>query len=55
VPPGTTLLTSPVVDIAALARFAATADPARFPPEASYLREADARPQERFIVARTTA
>jgi tRNA threonylcarbamoyladenosine biosynthesis protein TsaB len=55
VPPGTALLTSPMVDIAALARFAATADPALFPPEAAYVRDADAKPQEKFVVARTTA
>ena len=39
-------------DIAALARFAATADPALYPPEASYIRGADAKPQEKFRVAR---
>jgi tRNA threonylcarbamoyladenosine biosynthesis protein TsaB len=55
VPPGATLLTSPTVDIAALARFAATADPALFPPEAAYVRDADAKPQEKFVVARTPA
>jgi tRNA threonylcarbamoyladenosine biosynthesis protein TsaB len=51
--PGTSLITSPLVDIAALARFAATADPALYPPEASYIRDADAKPQEKFRVART--
>ena len=50
--PGTALITSPLVDIAALARFAATADPALFPPEACYIRDADAKPQEKFRVAR---
>ncbi len=55
VPPGTALLTSPMVDIAALARFAATADPELFPPAAAYVREADAKPQEKFAVARTPA
>jgi tRNA threonylcarbamoyladenosine biosynthesis protein TsaB len=54
-PPGATILTSPMVDIAALARFAATADPALFPPEAAYVRDADAKPQEKFVVARTPA
>ena len=34
VPHGAELITSPFVDIAALARFAATADPALYPPEA---------------------
>ena len=55
VPPGTALLTSPMVDIAALARFAANADPELFPPTAAYVRDADAKPQEKFIVARTPA
>ncbi|HEV2514302.1 MAG TPA: tRNA (adenosine(37)-N6)-threonylcarbamoyltransferase complex dimerization subunit type 1 TsaB [Devosia sp.] len=52
VPAGAGLITSPLVDIAALARFAATADPAGYPPEAAYIRDADAKPQERFRVAR---
>jgi tRNA threonylcarbamoyladenosine biosynthesis protein TsaB len=46
------LVTSPLVDIAALARFAATADPKLYPPEATYIRDADAKPQEKFRVAR---
>ncbi|MEQ1900842.1 MAG: tRNA (adenosine(37)-N6)-threonylcarbamoyltransferase complex dimerization subunit type 1 TsaB [Devosia sp.] len=50
--PGDTLIKSPFVDIAALARFAATADPAAFPPDAAYVRGADAKPQEKFRVAR---
>ena len=40
---------SPIV---ALARFAATADPAAFPPDPTYIRDADAKPQEKFRVAR---
>lgn len=52
VPPGAAIVTSPMVDIAALARFAATADPASYPPEAAYVRGADAKPQEKFRVAR---
>lgn len=52
VPVGAETLTSPYVDIAALARFAATADPALYPPEATYIRDADAKPQEKFRVAR---
>ena len=55
VPPNTTMLTSPLVDIAAMARFAATADPALYPPEAAYIRDADAKPQEKFRVARVPA
>lgn len=54
IPPGTETLTTPYVDIAALARFAATADPSNFPPEAAYIRGADAKPQEKFRVARVT-
>jgi tRNA threonylcarbamoyladenosine biosynthesis protein TsaB len=55
VPPQTPIIVSPVVDIAALAHFAATADPLRFPPDAAYIRDADAKPQGKFIVARTPA
>jgi tRNA threonylcarbamoyladenosine biosynthesis protein TsaB len=52
VPTGAETFTSPFVDIAALARFAATADPKLYPPEASYVRGADAKPQEKFRIAR---
>jgi tRNA threonylcarbamoyladenosine biosynthesis protein TsaB len=52
VPPGAGIITSPLVDIAALARFAATADPAAFPPEATYIRTADAKPQDKFRIAK---
>jgi tRNA threonylcarbamoyladenosine biosynthesis protein TsaB len=45
VPTGAGLITSPLVDIAALARFGATADPTGYPPEAAYVRDADAKPQ----------
>jgi tRNA threonylcarbamoyladenosine biosynthesis protein TsaB len=55
VPPNAATLTSPLVDIAAMARFAATADPALYPPEAAYIRDADAKPQEKFRVARVPA
>lgn len=41
-----------VVDLAALARFAATADPHAYPPEPTYIRSADAKPQTRGKVAR---
>ena len=43
--PGTALITSPFVDIAALARYGATLDPAGNPPEPNYIRDADAKPQ----------
>ena len=55
VPRGADLHTTPFVDIAALARFAATAQPELYPPEATYIRDADAKPQERFRVARVSA
>jgi tRNA threonylcarbamoyl adenosine modification protein YeaZ len=50
---GVTVIESPFVDIARLATFAAHLDPAAFPPEAAYVRDADAKPQEKFRVART--
>lgn len=49
---GATVLESPFVDIARLSRFASGADPALYPPEAAYVRDADAKPQEKFRVAR---
>ncbi|UXN74314.1 tRNA (adenosine(37)-N6)-threonylcarbamoyltransferase complex dimerization subunit type 1 TsaB [Devosia sp. A8/3-2] len=39
------LLTTPFVDIAALARYGAIADPLGHVPEAAYVRDADAKPQ----------
>lgn len=50
---GDAVVSSDRVDMEALAHFAATADPATYPPEAGYIRSADAKPQERFRVART--
>lgn len=52
IPPGAQLLDQPFVDIAALARFAAAADPARYPPHASYVRDADAKPQDAARIPR---
>jgi tRNA threonylcarbamoyladenosine biosynthesis protein TsaB len=49
---GATLLQSPFVDIVRLAAFAAAADPAAYPPDAAYVRDADAKPQQKFRVAR---
>lgn len=43
--PSTTLIESPFVDIGLVARYAADADPQTHPPEASYVRDADAKPQ----------
>jgi tRNA threonylcarbamoyl adenosine modification protein YeaZ len=54
IPAGSQTLTTPYVDIAALARFAATASPDSYPPEAAYIRDADAKPQQKFRVARVT-
>lgn len=55
IPAGAEVLTTPFVDVAALARLAANLDPATYPPEASYIRDADAKPQEKFRVARVSA
>lgn len=44
-PEGSAVISSPFVDIAALARYGATLDPAGHPPEPNYLRDADAKPQ----------
>jgi hypothetical protein len=55
VPQGAATITSPLVDIAAVARFASTADPADYPPEAAYIRDADAKPQEKFRIAKVPA
>jgi tRNA threonylcarbamoyl adenosine modification protein YeaZ len=53
--PGTTLITSPFVDIAALARFGATLEPADNPPEPNYIRDADAKPQTAARIERRGA
>lgn len=53
--PGSHLIETPFVDIAAMARFAATADPARYPPRASYVRDADAKPQDAARIPRRQA
>ncbi|HEY8594102.1 MAG TPA: tRNA (adenosine(37)-N6)-threonylcarbamoyltransferase complex dimerization subunit type 1 TsaB [Devosiaceae bacterium] len=51
IPEGTTLVSGPFADISQVARFAALADPGKFPPEPAYIRDADAKPQTRGIVA----
>lgn len=53
--PGTTLITSPFVDVAALARFGATLEPADNPPEPNYIRDADAKPQTAARIERRGA
>lgn len=52
VPEGMTPVTSDAVDMAAFARYAANLDAVLFPPEAAYVRSADAKPQEKFRVAK---
>jgi tRNA threonylcarbamoyladenosine biosynthesis protein TsaB len=52
IPAGATLIESPFVDIGAMARFAANADPALYPPHASYVRDADAKPQDAARIPR---
>ena len=53
--PGMALITSPFIDIAALARYGATLDPAANPPEPNYIRDADAKPQTAARIARRGA
>lgn len=52
-PPETTLISTPFVDVALLAQYGATADPATHPPEAAYVRDADAKPQTAGRVERS--
>jgi hypothetical protein len=52
--PGSTLIESPFVDIAHVARYGATADPSTHAPEAAYVRDADAKPQTAARIARIT-
>lgn len=52
VPRDAVLIESPFVDIAAMARFASAANPAAFPPRASYVRDADAKPQDAARIPR---
>lgn len=42
----------PMIDIVLMARFAAMADPQKFPPDPTYIRAADAKPQTKAQVAR---
>lgn len=49
---GTTLIETPFVDLAAMVRFAASADPLHFPPHAAYIRDADAKPQNAARIPR---
>jgi len=49
------VLETDVVDVLALAQFASRQDPADYPPEAAYVRPADAKPQEAARIALKTA
>lgn len=51
---GGVVVRSPFVDIVAVARFAATAEASDFPPEAAYVRDADAKPQTAARLVRQT-
>ena len=53
--PGTVLISSPFVDIGALARHGARLDPASNPPEPNYVRDADAKPQTAARIERRGA
>lgn len=53
--PGSTLIETPFVDIALVARYAATADPHTHMPEAAYVRDADAKPQTAARIERRGA
>jgi len=55
VPEGAALIESPFPDITLVARFAAEADPAAYRPEATYVRSADAKPQDKARIARLGA
>ncbi len=50
--PGATLIETPFVDLAAMVRFAGSADPLLYPPHAAYIRDADAKPQDAAKVPR---
>jgi len=49
---GVTAIESPFPDIGEVARFAVGLDPMPFPPEATYVRGADAKPQDKARIAR---
>lgn len=52
IPPHAREIPHMIPDVAAMARFAATADPVRWPPDPVYVREADAKPQDGARIAR---
>jgi len=52
IPANAEVIETPFADIGRVAQLAATLDPAHYPPEAAYIRDADAKPQEKARVAR---
>lgn len=52
IPHDATLIDTPFVDIVAMAQFAAQQEPANYPPHASYVRDADAKPQNASRIPR---
>ncbi len=50
--PNAHLIETPFVDIGALALFTQNLDPEDFPPEAAYIRSADAKPQDKARIPR---
>lgn len=52
VTPGSNLIESYFIDIAALASYGATLDPVQNPPEPNYIRDADAKPQSAARIER---
>jgi len=54
IPAEANLIENPFVDIGLVARYGAVADAATHPPEAAYVRDADAKPQTAARIARLT-
>lgn len=52
IPPDAILIEHNNVEIGAMARFAASVDPALYPPHATYVRDADAKPQDAARIPR---
>jgi tRNA threonylcarbamoyladenosine biosynthesis protein TsaB len=52
--PGSILIEQPFVDVERLVHYGAVADPEAHPPEAAYVRDADAKPQTAARIARIT-
>ncbi|WP_052715943.1 tRNA (adenosine(37)-N6)-threonylcarbamoyltransferase complex dimerization subunit type 1 TsaB [Devosia chinhatensis] len=55
IPEAAQLIDTPFVDIGAMAQFAAKADALAYPPHASYIRDADAKPQDAARIPRRLA